>query len=524
MPIERDMQRRVVGRSGDLYLRVFRPAAPALCALAFAGAWIVTGSDDLLRVTLGLCVSLALAGVYLLAATRVPLDVLMGPTLVLDELLIAWLVAQLPEPEALSVAFLWAVALGGLFVSLRMLAALTTLATALVVIVPLLDGGRPHHPELLIANVVIFIVIAAAMTFARRQERTTALALARSERQLAEAQRVAQIGSFLWYPQTRKLEWSDEMYRVWGAEPGEMKPSTAYLEQVVPEEREAVTAAVAAAVEHGTSYDEDLRLLEPDGSIRVVRAQGGWAQDDVGERCMVGTVQDVTELRHVEELQREFVATASHELRTPAAIVGGFAATLEHRWDELADDQRRDMVGHIRSGADRLGRLVEDVLQVSRIESRQVRLEPRAILIDEVLRVAVQEARDPRVVLADEHRGVEAWGDPERIRQVVDNLLQNALRYADQVVQVQVEPVDAHVRVTVVDDGPGVPAADRQRVFERFVRLAPPSHPSAPGTGLGLYIARQLVELGGGTMRVDDSPLGGASFSFTVPRIDGSGS
>lgn len=510
------MQQAVAGRASDLYLHVFRPLAPACCAVAFVAAWLLTGSDAFMRVAIGLGISVILALVYLGATRLVPTRIVLASSLFLDELLIAGLVAQVSDPEALSVAFLWSVALGGLFVSLRVLAAITALATALAVVVPLF-ASEGVREELLAANVVIFVVIAAAMTFARRQERQTAIALGGSRRQLEEAQRLAHVGSFLWYPRTQQLEWSAEMYRIWGAEPGEMKPSYEYLDQVDPAERDQVKATVAAAVEGRTSYDQDLRLVQEDGSIRVVRAQGDWAEGSNGEPCMVGTVQDVTHLRHVEELQREFVATASHELRTPAAIVGGFADTLERQWDELDDAGRREMLGHIRAGADRLGRLVEDVLQVSRIESQQVILHPVDVRLDQLLRDAVSDARDDRVVLTSTP-DTTVFADPGRLRQITDNLLQNALRHANRVVQVEVKIVGTHVRVEVQDDGAGIPPSDRERVFERFVRLSEPSKSGTAGTGLGLYIARQLVELGGGTIGVCDSPFGGACFCFTMPR------
>ncbi|MCW2950138.1 MAG: hypothetical protein JWN41_1151, partial [Thermoleophilia bacterium] len=501
----------------QLYFRVFRPTTPALCAVAFFIAGFATDSHELVRVGYGLCVSVVTALVYLLAMRALPMLTVLAISLFLDEAIIAWLVSQLSEPEALSIAFLWSVVLGGLFLPLWMLGAVTAVAATLSVVVPLV-GDHSTHPELLIANVLIFMVIAAAMTFTRRQERLTASRLARSERQLAEAQRVAHIGSYLWNPRTRALDWSDEMFRIWGAERGEMQPSYAYLDQVDPGERDAVMAEVAYAVEHRSTYDADLRLRQPDGSIRIVRAQGDWTEE-AGEPVMVGTVQDVTQLRHVQEMQREFVATASHELRTPATIIGGFAETLERQWARLDDAQRLAMVAQIRQGATRLTGLIEDVLHVTRIEHRQIKFNPRSFPLDRLVGRVALELQDERIDVS-RCEPTLAEGDPDRLRQVVSNLLENALRYADSKVVVQVAEADGFAHVAVHDDGIGIPEHDRARVFDRFVRLAPPTRANSPGTGLGLYIARQLVELGGGSLDVGDSQLGGARFWFTVPLAD----
>jgi signal transduction histidine kinase len=238
----------------------------------------------------------------------------------------------------------------------------------------------------------------------------------------------------------------------------------------------------------------------------------------------------VVHLRRERELQRarrDFVASVSHELRTPLAQIRMFSETLQLR-RERDDAERLRWLGVIGREARRLGDLVENILLFSHIDAARVRLEPERTdlgeMVEEVVEayVPVAAQRQMRLV-ADAPSRIYALADPRALRQVVVNLLDNALKYgpAGQTVTIEVERGEGPdgaptATLAVSDEGPGVPRAERARLWEPFVRLGGAGH-NAGGSGIGLSVVRSLVEEHHGTVAVDDAPGGGARFVVTIP-------
>lgn len=506
-------------RTERVYLELFRPLAPALTTVAFLVAWLVTDNRDLRDVAIGTTASVVAGVVYLLLARRFPPRRVIAASLVLDELLVVGLVLQLPEPTVLGAALLWSVALAGIFLGVRAVLAMTAFAVGVFLLLPTLSGVDASAAPL-ITEAIIIVVIGCVLAFARREELLLRAELHRSRRQLNEAQRVAAIGSWEWHPRTNTLAWSDETYRLMGLDRSAPLTVESFRANLDADEVARMQAAITRTLERDVPYDIDLRFRRPgtDGEPGVLRARGTTMVDD-GERWFVGTAQDVTELRRVEAQQAEFVATASHELRTPTTIIAGFASTLHDRWDTLGDEERRSFVGEIATGAERLTTRIEDVLHVSRIESGRLRIQPSRFDLGASIEQAVAAFADRGVQVTYDApaAALHVRADEQRIRQVVDNLLENATRYARSTVHVTCEPRDGDAVVTIGDDGPGIAPEHRERVFERFTRLEPAGH-STPGTGLGLYIAKELVERSGGSMGAGDSAIGGAAVWFALVR------
>ncbi|MBC7645083.1 MAG: hypothetical protein H7123_08150, partial [Thermoleophilia bacterium] len=351
------------------------------------------------------------------------------------------------------------------------------------------------------------------------------LRLLRSTRLLEEAQRVAHIGSWEWQAESGLWGLSDEMYRLLGLEPRDPQLTLDYFLGLIKEQyRDEVARALELAMAENVPYDLDYPISLGDGERRIIRAQGAQVLDACGVRWLVGTAQDVTDLRKADALKDDFVATASHELRTPTTVIAGFAGILHSQWDQLDDDARREIVGRINGASIRLTRLISDVLYISQIESHHICLSPVEFSMSGLLHETVADLDSDRVQLsiavgADK---LLAFADPSRQRQVLDNLLSNALRYSpdDEPIVIELSGVaDATMlQVRVVDYGPGIPAEARERIFERFERINTPDGNAAAGTGLGLYISRELVRLCGGDIRIEDGPTGGAAFVFTTPR------
>ncbi len=229
----------------------------------------------------------------------------------------------------------------------------------------------------------------------------------------------------------------------------------------------------------------------------------------------------VNELRRLSALRADFVSLVSHEVRTPMAAVIGSARTLEQRWRELSPEQRDSFLALIADETDRLAALIGEVLDTSRIESGTFSYRfdelDLAGLINETVATAEIGRATPRIAARVPSDLPAVHGDPARLRQVLRNLIENAIKYSPEgsPVEVRARAVNGHATVDVVDRGSGIAPEDQLLIFERFGRVHGTS--SRPGTGLGLYIARAIAEAHEGTLEVDSTPGQGSTFTLTLP-------
>jgi PAS domain S-box-containing protein len=237
---------------------------------------------------------------------------------------------------------------------------------------------------------------------------------------------------------------------------------------------------------------------------------------------VVYAFRDVTGERLLEEQKSDFVTTISHELRTPMAAVYGAAQTLLRRDIDLDHEGKQNLLEMIATEAARLSQITEEVLLTSLLDRGELRVEREPLDIAAVLRSAVEAMRsqfpDPTALEVEIDGDVgHASGDADRMQQVLVNLLDNASKYADGPVRVSAESADGRVRIAVADAGPGIDAADRERIFEKFYRADPQLRHAPSGTGLGLYISRELVERMGGRLDLSSEPGAGATFVVELP-------
>jgi PAS domain S-box-containing protein len=239
---------------------------------------------------------------------------------------------------------------------------------------------------------------------------------------------------------------------------------------------------------------------------------------------VVYAVRDLTSERRLEEEKSDFIATISHELRTPMAAVYGAAQTLLSRTDDLSPEQGRQLLEMIGTQAARLAQVTDDVLLATQLDRNDLRVEHEPVDVAGVVRASVEamRAQVTGTAAVELEVGAEvgaASGDADRIQQVLVNLLDNALKYGgDGPVRVRVEGGNGVVRVSVADSGPGIGAAEHERIFEKFYRAGPSLTRAQGGTGLGLYISRELVRRMGGRLAVESAPGAGATFVVELPR------
>ncbi|UUN31017.1 PAS domain-containing protein [Streptomyces sp. FIT100] len=225
--------------------------------------------------------------------------------------------------------------------------------------------------------------------------------------------------------------------------------------------------------------------------------------------------------RRTERSHAELIATVAHELRSPLTSVKGFTATLLAKWERFTDDQKRLMLETVDADAGRVTRLIAELLDISRIDSGrlEVRRQPVDIAAAVGRHIQAHTARGQspdRFFVRIRHRLPQLWADPDKIDQVLGNLLENAVRHGEGTVTIDVAPAgdsdEKGTAVTVSDEGPGIPEESMGRVFTRFWRGS-----KRGGTGLGLYIVKGIVEAHGGTITVGRGPGGGAEFRFILP-------
>jgi signal transduction histidine kinase len=290
-----------------------------------------------------------------------------------------------------------------------------------------------------------------------------------------------------------------------------------------------------------------LRLLDQDGrtwlavnrpfdSISIVRAvpEQSWLNAS-GEEVLttaklvrndplgpvVGIAIGLRSGRGRARLDRErsdLVATVAHELRSPLTGVKGFVQALLNRWDKLSDDQRKLMLNTVNADADRLARLIAELLDVARIDTGRLQLYPRETSAEVLVRRVVDsiEAGTSREIRLDVEDDLpEVFADPDKLTQVVTNLVENAIRHGQGQVGVSLATSDIGVRITVDDEGDGIPVELRRRVFTKFWTTG-----DSGGSGLGMYIVGGLTRAHGGWVTIDDAPGGGARVMVDWPTDD----
>jgi PAS domain S-box-containing protein len=385
-----------------------------------------------------------------------------------------------------------------------------------------------------------------------------------SERRLKEAESLAHLGYLDRDLANNRVSLSDESLRIFGLPPDAHFNTLeawhqCWLNLIHPDDRERVFKAVSTALEGGARYDEEYRVMRPDGSIRYVHSQAD-AQRGNGftPQRLLGTMQDITERKqdeveleqhrhHLEELvaartqelaqardaaesanrmKSAFLANMSHELRTPLNAILGFAQLME-RDTRIPADRRGNLATINRSGKQLLA-LINDVLEISRIEAGRLTLQPAICELHELLtglaEVVDFRARNKGLCMSmtlapDLPRFIEL--DAGKLRQILLNLLTNAVKYTEQggielSAKAEIAGDRATLQFSVQDTGVGIAAEDLQRIFQPFyqttygVRLG-------EGTGLGLTICHEYATLMGGRLSVESELQGGSCFQLSLP-------
>jgi len=289
--------------------------------------------------------------------------------------------------------------------------------------------------------------------------------------------------------------------------------------------------AIRKALRDGESIALELNLDKSGGKIVEVNVVGispsskGMDKDGEGIRGAIAVFHDITRLKGLEKIRQDFVANVSHELRTPLTTIKGYVETLLE--GALKEEVASQFVQVIKRHTDRLTKIVEDLLMLSKIESKEFQLKMEVIslrdLIDDVIDFVKEPAEKKKISISQSaippSLAVEA--DRNYLEQISINLLDNAIKYTPEGGRITISVIEKDQRevlVSVQDTGIGIPKEDLPRIFERFYRVDKGRSQELGGTGLGLSIVKHLVQAHGGKVWVDSQPGKGSTFYFTLPK------
>lgn len=323
--------------------------------------------------------------------------------------------------------------------------------------------------------------------------------------------------------------WSPHLYQLLGYMPGELPARATSISKLVhPQDRQRYHDELARHLEEHTPLQLECRLKHKTHGYRwfQVTGQATWTADDRPRR-LITTFKDIDERVQMQRMKSEFVSTVSHELRTPLTSIMGALGLLRSSAVGQLSEKAQHLVTVAFENGDRLVRLINDILDVEKIEAGKIAFDFKP----ESLRHLLMQAKEENELFAEQHgativiepvaQDVMLEVDNGRFAQVMANLLSNAAKYSPPggKIKVAAQVLDGAVRVTVSDEGPGIPEEFREHIFERFAQARMLETRTKGGTGLGLNIAKAIVEAHNGTIGFNTTDGEGTTFYFELPTV-----
>jgi PAS domain S-box-containing protein len=346
-----------------------------------------------------------------------------------------------------------------------------------------------------------------------------------------------ELGLWCYELPVNRLVWNNACRRHFGLSPDTEITIDLFYELLHPDDRAITRQAMERSIAENSIYEMDYRAIGMDNQIRWIHATGRCFYDDHNSPRYFDCIMiDITERKRVEQMLREqtdllkelemrkdeFISMASHELKTPITSIKGYTQMLQSRYKKAGDGQSLYYLSIINGQLNKLIDLVNDMLDISRMQIGKLNFRDALFDLNAVVREAVenlQATTHTHQLSMESTVSVQVFGDKDRIGQVLINLLTNAIKYSPRAnkVLVRISADQEYATVRVQDFGIGIDEAHQQKIFERFYQVHDTAEKGASGLGIGLYISNQIIKRHEGWMKVESKRGEGSTFSFTLP-------
>lgn len=373
--------------------------------------------------------------------------------------------------------------------------------------------------------------------------KTQQKALGRREKQLSQAEKLGRMGHWQWVLGEDSIEWSEEIYRIFGVEKDGFETTLDNMNEMVhSDDIDRVNQALQRAVIEENDYDVEFSIIRPDGEERFIRSEGRCSSNDDGEViALFGIMQDMTErMLYERELKNakdaaerayaaktQFLANMSHELRTPLNAIIGFSEMMEQQLlGPLGNEKYLDYIGGIRESGTHLLDLISDILDMSKIEAGKYELALEELNINKIIQLSIHmmegRANDAKVhITSNTHddEGCKIVADRRGILQILLNLLSNAVKFSNEEGKISVECEESSegISITIIDNGIGIPANKLATITNPFEQVSSSYARDHEGSGLGLAITKELAELHGGSLSIESTIDVGTTVTVRLP-------
>jgi PAS domain S-box-containing protein len=345
---------------------------------------------------------------------------------------------------------------------------------------------------------------------------------------LKHVQSIAKFGSWEWDINQDKVYWSEELCRIFGINSIDGSVDYGrYIKSLHPDDRNIANDAITKALKKKKSFSFDHRIIRPNGALRYVRGAGQPVLDETGRVVKLrGTAQDITEAKILEEARNDFVALASHQLRTPATGVKQYLGLLLEGYAGSLSDDQSSFVRIAYESNDRQLSIVDDLLNVVQVDSGNLKLRPAPVdmvkLLSNVVKDEAITFENKQQVLTFDtvYKSLVIGADERRIRMVVENILNNAHKYTPKKGHIKIKLTKSgnkNICISIADDGIGIAKKSIPDIFKKFTRINDPNVRKIEGTGLGLYIVNRIIKYHRGKVEVESKINKGTKFKIIIP-------
>ncbi|MFP4313000.1 MAG: ATP-binding protein [Alphaproteobacteria bacterium] len=363
------------------------------------------------------------------------------------------------------------------------------------------------------------------------------------EKQLLEAEIIGRMGRWHWVVGQDSIEWSDQIFRIFGVSRSEFQPTIDGLNSMVHRRDVGrVVQAFQRAIIEENDYDMEFRIVRPGGDIRYIRCEGRCERDSEGDVvALYGIMQDMTErMLYERELKEakdaaerayaaksQFLANMSHELRTPLNAIIGFSEMMQRQLlGPIGTEKYLDYIAGIRESGEHLLDLISDILDMSKIEAGKHKLDLEELNVTKTLKLAVHmmegRAQESCVkILTDQlnDENLSIVADRRAFMQIILNLLSNAVKFSNEEGRIWIECVERpeFLSIRIIDEGIGIPANKLNSIMRPFEQVSSSYSRNHEGSGLGLAITKELVEMHGGNLSIDSRQNEGTTVTVRMP-------